>query len=164
MIFKILFWLTLFCIFSFTLGQFIPIYFVDHEWRLIYYPTLLIITSLAIPTLVYRRIYNPKKSNWISSTLYTLLVFASVIVVFGFITLGKCMVIWTDAETYYVNKNNPEVKIISRYSDLGAFGGGTEPTDYEMVLSRPITSQFKLQTKIDTTKINKAEWIKPSSN
>ncbi|MCQ6960137.1 hypothetical protein [Mucilaginibacter aquariorum] len=82
------------------------------------------------------------------------------ILIFGFITLTKILAVWVDRGTLYYQKNNPEVKIVSRYIDLGAGGGGTEPGDYKIVLKRPITPFFKLETSVDTNAIDKSDWIK----
>ena len=68
------------------------------------------------------------------------------------------MAMWTDAATLYTNKSNPQLKIVSRYKNLGAHGGGTRSDDFETVLSRPITSLLKIQTRVDTNSINKGEW------
>jgi hypothetical protein len=70
------------------------------------------------------------------------------------------MGVWTSAGTIYTRKNNPEIKIIRRYVDQGAFGGGTSPDDYEIVLHKPLTSLFKIETRIDTLEIDKNEWLK----
>ncbi len=59
-----------------------------------------------------------------------------------------------------LSKDNPEIKIISRYLNEGAFGGGTEPNDYEIVLQRPIFNLFNIQTRVDTNSIDKRKWIK----
>jgi len=76
---------------------------------------------------------------------------------------GSLFDVWTEAGTYYVSKKNPDVQIISRYINEGAFGGGTEPRDYFIVLHRPITPWFKMDTAIDTNKIDKTEWVKPGT-
>lgn len=75
--------------------------------------------------------------------------------------LGLSFSSWSVGSVYYVKKNNPKVKIISRYVNQCAYGGGTEPSDYHIVLYRPFLLFFKMETSIDTTKIDKADWIKP---
>lgn len=67
---------------------------------------------------------------------------------------------YVDAAVFFTQKNNPDVKIVSRYYDQGAMGGGADPEDYETVLKRPITPFFRLETRIDTNNIDKAIWIK----
>ena len=54
-----------------------------------------------------------------------------------------------------------KVKIISRYINEGAFGGGTEKGDFHVVLSRPFLGAFKIETSVDTAKIDKRLWVKP---
>ena len=60
-----------------------------------------------------------------------------------------------------IQKDNAKVKIISRYINQGAFGGGTEKVDYHIVLTRPLLFFLKLETYIDTIDIKKEEWKKP---
>ncbi|WP_158990890.1 hypothetical protein [Mucilaginibacter sp. L196] len=67
---------------------------------------------------------------------------------------------YSDATTIYISSSNPNLKIVSRFLDEGAFGGGTEPGDYETVVLRPITPFLKIETSIDTTKMDKGEWIR----
>ena len=50
-------------------------------------------------------------------------------------------------------------KIVSRYVNLGAFGGGKEPEDYETIIRRPFLF-FNLDTAIDTTTIEKSDWTR----
>lgn len=150
-----------FCIFVFTVGQYIPIDFVDTGFRALYYFVLYILLVGTASRTVFKLIYKPKKENISSARLYSILVGLVTFIVFGLETLGMSFVVWSEATTFYVRKDNPKIKIISRYLNEGAFGGGTEPSDYHIVLQRPLTAFFKLVTSIDTTTIIKSEWRKP---
>jgi hypothetical protein len=121
---------------------------------------MLFLTTITVAITSYRSMYLPHKNNWKYSTLISLIATLLVFVVFAFITLTKFLTVWTDAATIYVKKTNPQIKIVSRYLNEGAFGGGTEPGDYEIVLERSITPYLKMETLIDTNLINKKEWIK----
>jgi hypothetical protein len=156
----IILWFMLFGICTFTAGQYIPVYFVDQGFSLFFYPVLLILTVVTVYINTYNAMYLPHKDNRLYSAIISTLITLLVFIVFAFITLSKILAVWTDAGTIYTNKSNPNIKIVSRYINEGAFGGGTEPGDYEIVVNRPFTPFFKIKTSIDTTKINKNDWVK----
>jgi hypothetical protein len=81
-------------------------------------------------------------------------------ILFLFCVFGFLMNVWTEAGILYTQKSNPEVRIVRRYLDGGAYGGGTSPDDYKIVLHLPLTSLFKLETSIDTLTIDKSKWVK----
>lgn len=159
--YKIPFLIMLFCIFSFTVGQYIPIYLVDTGFKALYYFAIYILLIVTASRTIFKLIYKPQKNNISSARLYSILAGFGIFVVFGLWTIGLLFSSWTEASTYYVRKDNPKIKIISRYINEGAFGGGTEPGDYHIVLHRPILSFFKMETSIDTLKIDKTEWREP---
>ena len=152
---NITFWVMIFCILNFTLFLFIPIYFVDQDIRETY---RLIIYFLFAITFIFQILRPNSNIFWkVFSFIGGLF---GLVILFIFYLFASAMAVWTEAGTLYTNKSNPEVRIISRYVDLGALGGGTSPDDYEIVLHRPLISIFKLETKIDTLTINKNEWVK----
>ena len=152
--------LMLFCIFSFTVGQFIPIYFANADFRALYYFIIFILLVAATGRTIFKSIYKPQKNNISSARLISILVGFLSFVVFGFLTIVFCFAVWTEANVFYIQKDNPKVKIISRYVNEGAFGGGTEATDYQIVLHRPVLFIFNMETSIDTALIDKQKWIK----
>jgi hypothetical protein len=154
------FWLMIFGLFTFTIGQFIPIYFVEQDIRIFFYPAILLITVVTFAVTVYKSMYLPHKNNWVYSSIITLITTLLLFLIFAGITFGKILTVWTDATTLYVKKDNSQVKIVTRYINEGAFGGGTEPGDYEIVLLRPITPFFKMETTVDKNKIDRSEWVK----
>jgi hypothetical protein len=120
---------------------------------------MLFLLFVSITGSIYIKYRKPGKHNLLP-------MFSSLIIGAGvFLIIGLCMFVssisqWTVAGTYYVKKSNPNIKIVSRYMDEGALGGGTEPDDYHTVLSRPITPLFTLETSVDTTAIDKSEWLR----
>ena len=157
------FLLMLFCIFSFTVGQYLPIYFTDSHFRELYYFIILILIVVSVGMTIFKRIYKKNKDNISSAIFYSIIIGFATLVVFGLWTLGLMFSVWTEAATFYVQKDNPKIKIISRYINEGAFGGGTEKEDYHIVLSRPISSFFRVETSIDTAKIDKQKWRRPDN-
>jgi len=150
----------IFCLFSYTLGQFIPIYFIDSSLRMYFYVFILILLLVTIIWTVFKIVYKPNEYNVFSTALISLLIGLITFIVFGFWTIFLFLGVWAQAGTYYVKKSNPQIKIISRYVNLGATGGGTESEDFHIVLHRPILFLFKMETAIDTMTINKNEWIR----
>ena len=157
--YNISFLLMLFCIFCFTVGQFIPIYFVDTGFRTQFYFAIYILLIISVSRTIFKRIYKSRKENISSAWFYSILIGFATFVIFGLWTLGLFFSVWTEASTLYVRKDNPQIKIIRRYVNEGAFGGGTEPDDYHVVLHRPILFIFKMETVIDTVKIDKTNWL-----
>jgi hypothetical protein len=151
----------LFCIFCFTVGQFIPIYFADTGFRAMYYFIICILLVATSSRTIFKFIYKPQKNNISTARLFSILAGVAIFIVFGLWTIGLLFSVWSEASTYYVRKDNSKIKIISRYIDQGAFGGGTEKEDYHIVLTRPFLLFFKMETSIDTLDIKKEEWKKP---
>jgi hypothetical protein len=147
---------------SLIIARFIPLYFTNNHLKFGYYVVLLI--CLATSAVIKFSRWSNRIQVWaktfvvITSFLFGLLVF----LLLALINLISTAFGYADAGTFYTLKNNSEIKIVSRYYDQGAFGGGTEPEDYETILRRPITPFYKLETKVDTTTIDKTKWIKQS--
>jgi len=155
-------WVMLFGIFTDTLGQFIPVYFIYLSWIAPFYTLIFLMIWVPVPLLCYRQMYNPVKKNTAWAITTSAISAVLVFIIAGFFTIGKMVAVWTDAATLYTKKDNPGVQIVSRYINLGAQGGGTELSDYQVVLKRPITPLFKMETPIDTTTLNKREWVRKS--
>jgi len=151
----------LLCIFCFTVGQFIPIYFADTGFKAMYYFIVYILLIATASRTIFKLIYNPEKNNISTAKLFSILTGVATFIVFGLWTIAQFIAVWSEAYIYYVRKDNAKIKIISRYINLGAFGGGTEKEDYHIVLTRPILFFLKMETSIDTLNINKEEWKKP---
>ena len=151
----------LLCIFCFTVGQFIPVYFIDTGFRTIFYFIIYVLLIATSSRTIFKLIYKPQKSNISTARLFAILTGFATCIVFGLWTIGLLFSVWSEAFTYYVRKDNAKIKIISRYINEGAFGGGTEKEDYHIVLTRPFLLLFKMETSIDTLDIKKEEWKKP---
>jgi hypothetical protein len=107
---------------------------------------------------IYKYVYRArKKKNLLIAVVESMIAGFVIFVISGLVTLFTA---WSDAGTLYVRKDNSDIKIVSTYINEGAYGGGTSPEDFHIVLRRPITSFLKIETAIDTTKINKDEWLK----
>jgi amino acid transporter len=158
--FTLIFWMLSCCIFIDTAGQFIPIYFTNHGFEISFYIIVYILILVSLSFLFSRWIYKQDNHKRIYKSIFSLLIFSLSVILFGFFTIAKIMTDWTDATTIYIKKSHSHIRIVSRYLNEGAFGGGTEPRDYEVVLRWPITPFLKIETAIDTNKINKNEWVR----
>jgi len=158
--FSAAFFMMLFCIFCFTAGQYVPVYFTNLGCRSLFYIVLLIALLGSMAVSLAKYIKGQGKINYWWSITISVLVAAITTLVFAVLTLGLLMGCWTDMTTIYVQKNNPDVKIVSRYWNEGAFGGGTSRDDYFIVFRRPITPLFIIETSVDTNKIDKSKWVR----
>lgn len=159
--YNVSFLIMLFCIFCFTVGQFIPIYFTDTGFRGMFYFIVYILLVATASRTIFKLVYKPQKNNISTARLFSILTGLATFVIFGLWTMGLLFSVLSEAFTYYVRKDNAKIKIISRYINEGAFGGGTEKEDYHIVLTRPFLFFFKMETSIDTLDIKKEEWKKP---
>lgn len=159
--FTLSFLLLLACIFCFTFGQSIPVYFVDTSTRTFFYFMLCMIAVVSAGWIVFQRIYRSRKEKFVKATVISIVTAGLTLLVFGVLTLGLMFSAWSEASTYYVKKDNPNIKIVSCYANEGAYGGGTKKKGYKIVLSRPFLYFFKLETAIDTATIDKNEWTTP---
>lgn len=151
-------WLLIYCTATLTIFQFIPIYFVDQSPRLTFY--LCVYFALMFSSVFEMLKYFGRTTHYLITKIlsFTFLFFG--LITAALFVLSRFMAIWTEAGTFYKSKANPEVRIVRRYLDLGALGGGTEPDDYEVVLHRPLTHWFKIETAVDTSKLDKRDWAK----
>ena len=62
---------------------------------------------------------------------------------------------WTDLNTKYQRIDNDKIVIKEQQYDLGALGYGGN----RVVISSPLTEYFEVNRLIDTTKIDKKEWV-----
>jgi hypothetical protein len=149
-----------YCLFTLTIGQFLPIYFVDGNSAFLYHIVVFIALLASTGILIFKNLYYKRKQNIHYSWLAASVTGIGIVLIFIVVRFIEAVAVWTDATVLYTNKSNSQIKIVTRYINEGAFGGGAEPNDYEIVLRRPITPYLKLETKIDTNRINKNEWIK----
>jgi hypothetical protein len=147
--------------FCFTVGQFVPVYFVNTETRAIYYLVLFVILVITMMIVTFKMLYYPQEKNIFSSLLISLVFGAGSFAVTALWILGLLFGVWKEGTTYYVKKRDPEIKIISRYKDSGAYGGGTAQEDFHLVVHRPLLYFLKIETPADTSFINKNEWVRP---
>lgn len=153
--------LMIFSGFCFTVGQFVPVYFINVDTRAIYYLVLFVILVITMTIVTFKMSYDPHSENLFSSLLISLVFGAGTFIVCGLWFLGLLFSVWMEGTTFYERKDNSRVKIISRYKDSGAFGGGTEAGDYHLVVHRPFLYFLKIETPVDTSNIKKEDWIKP---
>ena len=74
------------------------------------------------------------------------------------IMLFAAMCGWTTDKVFFENKQNPSTKIVQRRFGCGA--GDSSPATIKVFKIREISSDFIWATKIDTTKIDKSEWVR----
>ena len=157
----------IYCFFTLTIGQFIPIYFdnrnLNSDFKESYYLIILTLILISTTIVAFKRFYKPQQNRraflaWFSA----LIIGAGTCCIFALIVLFNHLAVLTDMTTLYVKKGNRNIKIVTRYLNEGAFGGGTKPEDYEVVLKREINPFLKIETSIDTNTIDKTQWIKIS--
>lgn len=154
------FWLMIYCFFSLTAGHLIPLYFQDDHLRENYYSIIYGVFIITLIIFCFRRYYKPEKKNGIYVVFSSIIVGAGVFIITFIFVIFSSIAVWTDIGTIYVNKRSPDLKIVIRYVNEGAYGGGTEPSDYETVVERPFTPLLKIVTAIDTAKMDKSNWIR----
>jgi len=152
---KIVLWIMILCFLINTVGRFIPIYFVDPETADYFGRAIFILTLISVGITAFRACYNRQEDNWRLSTSISILSIFLAFIFVGMITFFNGFAANSDVKVLYVSRNDPKVKIIKLYVDLGAMGDG-----YSIVLRRDLTSFLKYEKFIDTNTINKKEWIR----
>jgi len=95
-----------------------------------------------------------------SAIVKTILLAVTCFVLFLFyniVTFGSSMCTWTSGETLYRNSTNTSQKIIKRYFGCGATD--SSPSTVGVFKVQQITRLFIYVTKVDTTKLDRHEWI-----
>jgi uncharacterized membrane protein YiaA len=86
----------LFCIFCFTVGQFIPIYFADTDFRAMYYFIICILLVATSSRTIFKFIYKPQKNNISTARLFSILAGVAIFIVFGLWTIGLLFSVWSE--------------------------------------------------------------------
>ncbi len=157
---KIFKWLTLMffgiTIYAMTIGQMVPVEFVDWHHRHLFYDFILWgLPIVVLLTLIWTlKTLNTRKTN-ILIGIFTSIVagamgIASIYLMFIF-GFGA----WINEEMMYENKDNPGVKINRQLWDNGALGYGRKRT----VKLTPFFIFWNLVEQVDTEDIDKENWI-----
>nr|WP_319401795.1 hypothetical protein [uncultured Carboxylicivirga sp.] len=156
---KIIFWCSIvfitIALLSITVGQYLPYEFADYEIQNFFYDTIILGLPFAVILTLFGTI---KKSNTklkniiisISTILMTALCFISQLLLFFTLGFG----VWTTESIIYMHKSdNREIKY--QLFDIGAFGYGGN----RIVETKPFMKYWILPIEIDTTTIEKNQWI-----
>jgi hypothetical protein len=156
---KTVFWTALvfigLTIFALTVGLILPFEFADYKIMHKFYETITQGLPIAILLTLFGTLKceKTKARNW---TFLGVTVLSSIISFFImvslFFTIGFGA--WTTLTTIYRHKTEDKV-IKEQILDIGALGYGGRRT----VEIKPVLKYWILPTKIDTTTINKNEWI-----
>lgn len=158
-IYKIIFWtaIAFICltIFSLTIGQLLLFEFADYRVMHKYYDTVMQGLPIAILLTLFGtiKLKNTKSKKWtiVGLTILTsILSFVIVVSLMFRIGFGA----WSTVTTIYRHKTENKV-IKEQWFDVGALGYGGQ----RIVEIEPFLKFWILPTKIDTTAIDKNEWI-----
>ena len=141
------------------LGNFIPLEFAnknsEHIYEMIRFYGLPIAAALLILTGMIKRKHT-------LSIIVTKIILTIFVAVFSFyisvIDLFGNMCSSTTHKVFFENKQNPSIKIVQRSYGCGAID--SSPSVPLVFKVREITSNLIWVTDIDTTQIDKSEWIR----
>jgi len=141
-------------IFTFTLGQILPVEFADYKVQHKFYRIIIEGLPIAVLLTLFGTVKqeNSKTKNWMFGILTVL---ASILCLVGqfFMILAFGFGVWTTDSILCKHKTyNREIK--EQIYDLGAFGYGGHRT----VEIQPFLTFWILPTKNDTATIDKKEW------
>ncbi len=157
---RIIFWLaiifTVISFYSLTIGENMNIEFAD--WRLMqkYYEIILEWLPLAVLLTLCGTIKrkNSKLRNIvIAITTMTVSLFSFFIIVGTMFAIAFGA--WMDTTTLYESRENHHVTIKEQRFDEGALGYG----GIRIVKLKPFMKYWNIVTEVDTTTLNKKEWI-----
>ncbi len=156
---KIIFWTAIafigLTVFSLTIGQLLSYEFADYKVMHNFYDTIMQGLPVAILLTLFGTIKreNRKAKNW---TFFGLTVLTSII---SFVLMASLIFqlgfgAWTTVTTIYRHKTK-NIEIKEQWFDVGALGYGGK----RIVEIKPFLKYWILPTAIDTSKIDKENWI-----
>ena len=157
---RTIFWLTIVFIvssvFELTVGQSLPVDFKDNKMQSDYYYFVFTALPFSFLLTLFGTIKkkNTKARNWTIGVLTTLsagLCFFILVRVMFSIGFGA----WTNEAILYRKKNNKNITINQQIFDVGALGYGGHRT----AQLTPFLKYFQTIKQVDTTKIDKTQWI-----
>jgi len=151
--------------FALSLAYVAAVFYVPVYTNLILLKFILYFSSIALFTwyltkFTFTLLYTYTWPYHFMAYIFTMLIGGCLITVGLFFAIGHMFFGYASAGTIYVCKNHPQVQIISRYWDMGAWGGGTENDDFEDAVLIPVTPHFKIEFPVNITKIDKENWVK----
>ncbi|MGQ1947757.1 hypothetical protein ACT3CD_11730 [Geofilum sp. OHC36d9] len=156
---KIFEWITLLffgiAIYAMTIGQTVPIEFIDWHHMHFFYDIILQGLPIAILlTLAWTlKKDRPKKTN-IAIGILTPIIAGVMFFGIVFLMFSYGFGAWVDEQIIYENRENPNVTINQQLWDIGAFGYGGQRT----VKLTPILGLWNWAEQIDTAEIKKENW------
>jgi hypothetical protein len=148
------------CISLFIVGFITPVYFVNAEWRFRYYLGLIALMAITGSLTVFRLMYDPNKDGELWPALAFFIAFISSVPLGGFLLLLALTTSWSQAGTEYYRKDNPSVKIISRYTESRLLDWGTSGEKFHTALQRPFWGVFKIEIAVDKDFADSSKWVK----
>lgn len=156
---KTIFWLTILLIativFSFTIGQAIPIEFKDYKVKNDYYYFAFTALPIAIMLTLFGTIKKKykKSKNW---TIVGITVISAIICFFLLVSIMFSVGFgsWTTETILYKKHRDKVVTIDKQRLDVGALGYG----GYRTVQLTPFFKYFQLVKEVDTAKVDKRNW------
>ena len=143
-------------VFALSIGQSLPIEFKDNKIRGDYYYFVFTVLPLSflLTLLGTLKKKNTKAKNWTIGVLTVLsagLCFFTLVNVMFSIGFGA----WTNEAILYRNKTDKNITINQQIFDIGALGYGERRT----AQLTPFLKYFQTIEQVDTTKIDKTQWI-----
>lgn len=147
--------LLIFCLLVLTIGQLIPIEFINKSLRNCYY-FILIICVIITSFFCLKKIsyWNSLILRVIISLVFVFLIFVSLIsLMFG---LAGSIMCGTSEKILFENKQESNTKIVERSYGCGATD--TDFPEYKMYKLIPLANQFNFITEFDTSHIDRENW------
>ena len=148
------------CISLFFVGFITPVYFVNAEWRFRYYLGLIALMGITGSLTVFRLVYDPNKDGAIWPVLAFFIAAISSVPIGGYLLLVALTTSWSQAGTEYYRKDNPSVKIISRYTESGLLDWGTSGEKFHTAWQCPFLKVFKIEIGVDKDFADNDKWVK----
>lgn len=81
-----------------------------------------------------------------------------IFVLYAFTSFGSSLCDYSNGRTLFISRTDPSIRIIFRYYGCGAVDSSPETPSTAKL--KPFTRVFNYITPVDTSKINKEEWIR----
>ena len=157
----ILCWIAI-CIFTLTIGQFLPLEITNDNFSSCLYILIWIALIIALFIFIFKR-KKQKVTKFGKSTLIVFKIVITAIAIYALFLLGIFILFggicgYSTKNTLFINKSYSSLKIVERSIECGAFD--SDYPKYECYEIMPLTNFMMYAKKIDTLKIDKEKWIR----
>lgn len=159
---RIVFWIStcwiFLCAFILTIGQYLPFQFSNENTAQNFY----LLIWITFPLSILLTLLRPGKNSKGTGKALTIVTAIVSLVFISFFVFAKTMCGYITDEVLFVNKSDTSLKVVEKHYDCGATD--SDLPKYEYYKTKALTRQILYSKQIDTSHLDKSEWMKAKGN